>query len=350
MLSSNRACVASVMQMRLTANLFGELGQLWGLVNGKVGFVVDTLYDKDHVPTAANKKVMPYLVVMFLPDYVGPVWIEGHPKIVPIRPVKRPGDCRCCSRVMLPLQVAEATTIHSLQGMTISAGCEEKDEHGQPLCGAECNDETHRGRCAVRRLVADLGDPKLESSPSFRNAALVAISRVRGKLDLAFSAAVTRERLAVCGRGGAAEDLRAAMARFREQAAHREQEFKAVEEQYEALVAWAVQKARVRGVQQMPWEDDVHLTSSMSNGRRDEVRDEAVPMAYWFDRPFVLIVVLCFVQRHCLCNITGATEAGYYSESGRTSPANVNSQNMTTTTSPYFAQEQVCSGLVYRLC
>ena len=152
---------------------------------------------------------------------------------------------------MIPLQTAEGTTIHSLQGMTIGTGCDEKDGNGQPLCKV-CEDETHQGRCAVKRLAANLGEAKLESSPSFRNAALVAISRARTADDLAFSSPVSRERLAVCGKGAAADKLAIAMERFRKIEALCKAEHDLLEESFEPLLQWAERRACQRNIE-VPW-------------------------------------------------------------------------------------------------
>ena len=122
------------------------------------------------------------------------------------------------------------------------------------LHGTDCQDERHRGRCAIKRLAANLGEAKLEGSASFRNAALVAISRVRTSQDLAFSSPVTSQRLAVCGSGKAAEKLKGAMEHFRRQAARCEAELAVVEAHYDAYLAWAVDRARRRGHDTMPWE------------------------------------------------------------------------------------------------
>ena len=57
-------------------------------------------------------------------DYiaVGGTYYQPHdPKLVLIPPIERTsGDCHCpCKRFMLPLRVAEGTTIHSLQGINV---------------------------------------------------------------------------------------------------------------------------------------------------------------------------------------------------------------------------------------
>ena len=255
--------------MRITSNLFGEVGQSWGLVNGKMGTVLDVIFaPSGPSPDGETPPLgMPAVIVLHVPDYVGPVWIEGHPKVVPIIPVSKEGDCECkCSRRMCPLQVAEGTSIHSLQGTTIGRGCDETDEDGVALC-VNCVDESHRGRCTIKRLACDLGEPKLEGSPSFRNAALVAVSRCRTKDDIAFASAVTLERLSACGRGKAAGKLTAAMERFRAIAASNESEMAALEDNFDLLLNWAVGKARARGMTTMPWEmADVRAQGSHEGG------------------------------------------------------------------------------------
>jgi len=69
-----------------------------------------------------------------------------------------------------------------------------------------------------------------------------------------FSSPITRERLAACGKGAAAEKLQGAIAQFRRQAAHCEAELDVLESHFDDLLAWAVGRARQRGHVTMPWE------------------------------------------------------------------------------------------------
>ena len=256
--------LARRLQVRLTANLYGHLGQKWGLVNGKIGHVIDIIFAKDAPPSAANSKAMPLVVVVHFPDYIGPVWIEGHAKVVPIVPVERPGDCRCrCTRIMIPLSVAEGATIHSLQGMTISQSCGE-----DPPCQV-CEDESHKGRCAIARLGINFGEKKLESNAGFRGAALVAQSRPKSKRDFAYTSPVGLDRLAVCGKGDAYVKLRAAMAAFRRRAQACEPKMRALEEHFDKLLDWAVSKRAARRNIAAPWDAPVVDAAS---GAQDEPR------------------------------------------------------------------------------
>jgi hypothetical protein len=85
----------------------------WGLYNGALGTVIDIIYKKGENP---NNGDLPHVVVVDFKHYRGPIWDEDNPTHVPIVPVKRRCDPMCCSRQQIPLQLAWAKTVHSLQG------------------------------------------------------------------------------------------------------------------------------------------------------------------------------------------------------------------------------------------
>ena len=95
----------------------------WGLFNGAVGTVVDILYDNNR-PTAED---LPRVVFVDFQKYSGPPFLMDHPTIVPLIPTKQLTDCKCCTRVQLPLRLGWGTTIHSCQGLTI--GSSEPNRH-----------------------------------------------------------------------------------------------------------------------------------------------------------------------------------------------------------------------------
>jgi hypothetical protein len=62
-----------------------------------------------------NEGNLPLVVVVFLKHYRGPVWDEDNPMNVPIIHIQRRCKPICCKRKQIPLQIAWAKTIHSLQ-------------------------------------------------------------------------------------------------------------------------------------------------------------------------------------------------------------------------------------------
>ncbi len=57
------------------------------------------------------------------PGYVGPSLFAGRcSKYIPIIPCERRCERKCCSRTGLPLMVAKADSIHSVQGLTVGDG------------------------------------------------------------------------------------------------------------------------------------------------------------------------------------------------------------------------------------
>ena len=85
----------------------------WGLYHGVRGKVLDIVYDPEHSPPDN----LPLYVLLDIPQYCGPPFIEACPTIVPIAPIKVP--CKnqfCCCRTYIPLRLAFAQTIHTFQG------------------------------------------------------------------------------------------------------------------------------------------------------------------------------------------------------------------------------------------
>ena len=129
---------------------------------------------------------------------------------------------------MLPVRIAEGTTIHSLQGINVGATKQ------------------------VERLAVDLGKEKCETQ--MPGLSLVATSRPESKRDMCFATPVSLERLRVCGTGIGAAKLRAAYASFREKASTSDA-CKFVREDYDALLAWLVRYAKTKHGIDAPWGD-----------------------------------------------------------------------------------------------
>jgi hypothetical protein len=85
----------------------------WGLFNGAIGTVVGIIFRQGENPNEGN---LPTVVVVDLKHYRGPIWDKDNPTHVTIVPIKRWCEPMCCTRKQIPLHIAWAKTIHSLQG------------------------------------------------------------------------------------------------------------------------------------------------------------------------------------------------------------------------------------------
>ena len=151
------------------------------------------------------------------------------PKLVIIPPItRRSGDCHCpCERCMLPLRVAEGTTIHSLQGINVGSNKQ------------------------VKRLGIDFGKSSVEQK--MPGLSMVAQSRAQGKADFCYTAPLELERFAVCGTTSGARALKAANDAFEEQATDSDAcKFRWAD--YEALLQWAASYAKEHHGIDAPWE------------------------------------------------------------------------------------------------
>jgi hypothetical protein len=82
-----------------------------------------------------------------MPEYCGPLFIEGAPTIVPIAPIRVP--CKkgiCCERTYMPLRLAFAQTVHTFQGQNTG-----------PV-------ETGQAPNAIQKLVCDPGTRRFEGN------------------------------------------------------------------------------------------------------------------------------------------------------------------------------------------
>jgi hypothetical protein len=85
----------------------------WGFFNGEIGTVVDIIFKEGGNP---NEGHLPTVVVVDITHYRGPIWDDDNPTHVPIVPIQMRCEPMWCTRKQIPLQIAWAKTIHSLQG------------------------------------------------------------------------------------------------------------------------------------------------------------------------------------------------------------------------------------------
>jgi hypothetical protein len=112
------------------------------------------------------------MVVVDLKHYRGPIWDKDNPTHVPIVPIQRRYEPMCCTRKQIPLQIAWAKTIHSLQGH--DAGPTAK--HQTP------ND--------IQRIVIHLGEQTETLDPGLT---YVAVSRATTIGDLGHMTSIPRK-------------------------------------------------------------------------------------------------------------------------------------------------------------
>ena len=109
-----KAWLAKGCKVKLTLNTFKK----GGLTNGAVGTVVGIIYEENSKPHD-----VPCMVTVHFPDYIGRLSYKDMDGCWPVIPIEAQWfDHRGTRRwrKMLPLVEAYATTIHSVQGMSIS--------------------------------------------------------------------------------------------------------------------------------------------------------------------------------------------------------------------------------------
>lgn len=133
----------------------------WGLYHGVRGKVLDIVYDPEHPPPDN----LPLYVLLDIPQYCGPPFIEAYPTVVPIAPIKVPcKNLSCCIRTYIPLRLAFAQTIHTFQGQ--NAGPVGIGQTPNTIQKLVCNPGTRRfeGTCiglfyTLLSRVTTFGDP-----------------------------------------------------------------------------------------------------------------------------------------------------------------------------------------------
>jgi hypothetical protein len=108
----SRIMICNESEVMLKSNLWKEAG----LTNGCKGTVKFILYERNKKPPS-----LPSAVLIQFHDYIGPSFNDQlMPRLVPIVPIKRTWyeGSTLCYRIMLPITLAYATSIHSSQGMT----------------------------------------------------------------------------------------------------------------------------------------------------------------------------------------------------------------------------------------
>ena len=95
--------------VKLTTNI----NKLAGLTNGAEGYVRYIVYSENTKPPE-----LPRMVIVYFPQYIGKMSYMGMEKCYPIVPVERKWG-KNKSRKMTPLRLGWASTIHSVQGLSI---------------------------------------------------------------------------------------------------------------------------------------------------------------------------------------------------------------------------------------
>ena len=225
--------------IRITCNLFGPIGQAWGLVNGAVGTVVEVIYPS--AEGAADPKCVPTIVAHFN-AYRGPAWCEERPKLVMLPPMLRRGSCRCCSRTGPVYRVAEGQTVHAVQGITVG--------------------QSHQ----VKRVAVELGESHVEHHA--RGSAIVACSRPETADSLAFLSPVSPARLGAIGRDKQSLEIQRIMATY--ETKQSPDALKLLELGFfEPLLEWAVNFAWSEHQIGAPYLREVHIAAYHRAGGAD---------------------------------------------------------------------------------
>ena len=209
--------VARGAQIRLTCNMYGALGQKWGLVNGAIGQAVEVLYP---TPEAAAKPTEIPLVIAHFEGYTGPAFCEKRPKLVLLVPVERTGDCSCrCRRRGPCFRMSEGTTIHATQGITVGP------------------------KHQVKQIGIEFGDRSFEQKA--RGGSLVAQSRPQTEDNFCYLSPVSRDRLGAIGTDQRSAEIRAQTERY-EQNQSPDAARLVAEGFFTPLLEWAVAFAKAK--------------------------------------------------------------------------------------------------------
>lgn len=113
-----------------------------GLFSGARGRIIDIIFYSGQNP---NNGDSPAVVVVDFFQYKGPPWDPETPTHIPIKPISRMCEHRCCERTQVPLTIAWAKTIHTFQGQTVGF----PKENGQQYTS--------------KRIIVDLGTRSMEA-------------------------------------------------------------------------------------------------------------------------------------------------------------------------------------------
>lgn len=299
------------LQIRLTINLFGEIGQAWGLVNGAIGTIVEVIYPT--IEAAADPHAIP-LVVAHFEEYRGPAFCTASTGrtwtcVGTTRPTGTP-----LSSVFLADALGrklDASGARVMTGATIELDADEYratcvgtvrtfhfvEVHGAffrpspsrpnlvllpPVeregdCRCKCK---RRSACfrvcegttthsvegitvgaqkQVKRIGISLGDKTVEGRA--RGLSYVAQSRPESTSDFAYLKPVSLERLAAIGSGKSAAALHAAMRSF-ESNQSTDADTLMNEGFYEPFLHWAEDFALHEHGIPAPWAADVQMADA----------------------------------------------------------------------------------------
>ena len=98
-------------------SLYKNINPYWGLYNGAVGIVKDIVYNANESP---NNGELPLYILIDFPQYSGPAAFDANiPTFVPITPQECTCNRFCCTKFFIPIKLAYAKTIHTIQGYNV---------------------------------------------------------------------------------------------------------------------------------------------------------------------------------------------------------------------------------------
>jgi hypothetical protein len=148
----------------------GEHGTQMGIIQWRNMYSGGNHFKEGKNP---NEGHLPTVVFVDMKHYRGPIWDEENPTHVPIMPIQRRCKPMCCTRRHIPLQIAWAKNIHSLQVRNASPTAK------------------HQTPNAIQRILIHLGEWTYETlNPGLT---YVEVSRATTIGDLGHITSITRK-------------------------------------------------------------------------------------------------------------------------------------------------------------